>query len=112
MKIAIEGTKYVFTTDSPASHYGLPVLLDTTTGDVYGPSQLVSIHPKMQKMVPAYRPTAAEVIRNIIEEGIVSYRYAFDSGEEMERCYTPYGSDVVATAKLYLGQWPEGPQLD
>ena len=80
------GEKTSLTTESPASHYGMPVLrieAEVVSGD-FGPADLIGEPPK------AF--TAAQ--------GVAGW------GSQPER--TP---EEQHAAKAFLGQWPDGPQI-
>ncbi len=79
------GGTAALTTESPAAHYGIPVLqiqADDVNGD-FGPSDIINAG----KLI-----TAADVVA-----GWAS------SGDRTE--------DDIAAARKFLGQWPEGPQI-
>jgi hypothetical protein len=81
-----EGGTAVLTTDTPASHYGIPMLVIDAT-DVrgeFGPAD--RLHPNISL-------TAAQVV---LAWGLAPER-------------TPTEKEA---ARRYLHQWPEGPQLD
>ncbi|HBG38938.1 MULTISPECIES: hypothetical protein [Clostridium] len=80
------GGTAVLTTDSPLSHYGIPVLrieADDINGD-FAPADLIGSPPIII--------TAASVIAGW--------------ADNPER--TP---EEIAAARKYLSQWPEGPQI-
>jgi len=81
------GTAYL-TTESPASHYGIPVLqitADDVDGD-FGPSNLIGNLDEPDKLL-----TAAQIV------------YAWG----MQPARTP----EEIRAKSFLSQWPDGPQI-
>lgn len=82
------GTAHL-TTESPASHYGIPVLQITAEdidGD-FGPSNLIGDLDKPDQLL-----TAAQIV----------YAWA------KTKAKTP---KEIQAAKSFLSQWPEGPQL-
>jgi hypothetical protein len=70
------------TTDSPASHYGIPVLRDSQGGGSdYGPADLIDVyHWGLQP--------AAYVICRLVK----------------------HKPEAIAAAKAFCAQWPDGPQ--
>ncbi len=84
------GAEICLTTDSPASRYGIPVLRITgnftMTAD-FGPADLVGTPEENFTPDPA-----AEIV----------YAWAVKPGRKREE---------LKAARLFLRQWPEGPQL-
>jgi hypothetical protein len=74
---------FELTTDDPASHYGIPVLLNHH-GEAFGPSDILNLYPRF-----GHCSAAAFVVR-----------YAQELGE-----------DEREAAKQFCRQWPAGPQL-
>lgn len=77
------------TTDSPASHYGIPVLrveAEDVSGD-FGPADLIGDIEKPDKLI-----TAAQVVAG------------WASKPERTKA-------EIETAASFLRQWPEGPQI-
>ncbi len=84
------GRTVYLTTNSPASHYGLPVLQITSedvAGD-FGPSDMVGHLERPDTIV-----TAAGVV----------------AGWAMQPERT---STEIKAARAFLSQWPEGPQIE
>ena len=80
----------ILTTEHPASHYGIPVLV-TEDGRGYGPSQ--KTHPdKFDVVFNNYRAA----------HSVYSFAIGLDPVADAE---------ALEFCKLYLGQWPEGPQI-
>ena len=77
------------TTNHPASSYGIPVLV-TLDGRGYGPSE--KTHPARFDCVFGDMRAAHSV-----------YSFAISADD--------LTSEEAAFIRLYLGQWPEGPQL-
>lgn len=78
------------TINHPASHYRIPVLHFHATGKGFGPSEIV--FPEKFKSVFGDKRAAHTV-----------YSYAIN---------TELDDKAREFIKLYLGQWPEGPQID
>lgn len=81
-----DGGTAVLTIVSPVSHYGIPVLrieADDINGD-FGPSDIISLTPKPY--------TAADVVAG----------WATQDGRT---------DDELTSARKFLAQWPDGPQL-
>jgi hypothetical protein len=78
------------TTEHPASHYGIPVLMLYSSGRGYGPSQ--KTYPEKFDSIFGGM-TAAHTV----------YTWAINHD------LSPETRDFI---KSYLGQWPEGPQLE
>ena len=76
------------TTEHPASHYNTPVLL-LSNGEAYGPSE--KTYPEKFDSVFGDRRAAHSVFRFAEQRDL--------SDEEL------------AFVRLYLSQWPEGPQV-
>lgn len=76
------------TVNHPASHYGIPVLV-CNDGRAYGPSEK-TYSPKFDCIFGDTR--AAHTV----------FDYARDNSDN---------PDIVAFCRLFLGQWPEGPQI-
>lgn len=88
--MTIRINEYVeLTTEHPASHYGIPVLV-TDEGKAYGPSQ--ATYPEKFKSVFGDMRAA---------HSVYSYAISNELDEETRKF-----------VQLYLGQWPEGPQLE
>lgn len=89
-----DGTALVLTTDSPASHYGIPILRHTgcSCADC-GPADAVCLHAEPQALRDLFGPhTAAETV----------HRWAL---------LAKPGAQAHGAARLFLSQWPAGPQL-
>ena len=85
------GGTATLTTQSPQSHYGCPVLRiedddDRIDGD-FGPADLIDFRSLGSGLV-----SAAEIV----------YGWAHRPGRTLEE---------IAAARLFLCQWPEGPQI-
>ena len=78
---------WMLTTEHPSSHDGIPVLVNRTTGEAYGPHDVVRAYAS-----PGLAPAAHFVVR------IVKTKHFTD--------------DEKVAVGNYLRQWPEGPQLD
>jgi hypothetical protein len=84
--IKMKNGSAVLTTDSPVSSRGIPILrvnAETVQGD-FGPADIIG---------DDCTTTAAEIVRGWAKEGK-------RTKEEIE------------AAKLFLSQWPEGPQIE
>lgn len=85
------------TTDSPMSHYGIPVLRfadefdDQNRTNDYGPADMIEHGDAVDTFGPE---TSAEFICRWVDG----------------QCDT-LSSSAVAAAKLFLRQWPDGPQI-
>jgi hypothetical protein len=78
-----DGVRATLTTDSPASHNGIPVLrLEYATGETL---DLRASHKHEDGI------SAAEIVK--------STSWCFDS-------------ETLAAARRFCAQWPEGPQID
>jgi len=81
-----KGGTAILTVNSPVSHYGIPVLrieAEDVEGD-FGPSDLIG---KDNNLI-----TAAQVVAGWVTSG-------------------EHTAEELALAQLFLGQWPEGPQI-
>lgn len=82
----MNGGTAILTTDSPASHYGMPVLQITAEdidGD-FGPGDLINLGEMLM--------SAGEIV----------YTWAMELGRTHEE---------MQAARKFLSQWPEGPQI-
>ena len=80
------------TTNHPASSYGIPVLAFHSSGRGFGPSDRV-VSNKFNALWPGDRGTAAYAV------------YGWAINNELT-------AQELEFVKSYLGQWPEGPQID
>jgi hypothetical protein len=76
---------YVLTTDHPCSSYDIPVLVNRSTGDAFGPGHMMQAYPSWP-----WQPAAHVVIRML---------------------HGSTDKEALKAASLYLAQWPDGPQL-
>lgn len=82
---------WTLTTDHPASHYGIPVLVDES-GKAYGPTD------------PVNTPETDAVFGNkIYTAGKMISQHANQKDD--------LPSDVREKLALYCNQWPNGPQV-
>jgi len=84
----------MLTTNHPASHYGIPVLVDLD-GATYGPADIVQEPPEILALF-SDRWTGADYVASEI-----TYAY---------RAYT-IPPEMREACRLYCSQWPEGPQV-
>ena len=87
---------FTLTTAHPASHYGIPVLLDET-GHAFGPAENVDV-PETQAIFGPEPYTAAQLVYWLAR-----------NAERGQQDPLPVG--VYDCIRLYLSQWPDGPQL-
>jgi len=101
---------YELTTESPASHYGIPIVVDKD-GKAYGPVSVVPTpdHPEYAKRFFAHaipNPRTFDILvhswatERVLDDNFVTY---------IGMARTKEG--VIAASK-FLGQWPEGIQID
>jgi hypothetical protein len=77
------------TTEHSASHYNIPVLV-TNNGRAYGPSDR----------------TYSDKFANIFNDMRAAHTvYSYAINNELD-------TETLNFVKLYLGQWPEGPQIE
>lgn len=80
----------VLTDERSECRYGIPVLVnrqDDTTA--YGPADVFQAYPSW-----GFQPAAHSVLR------------AFKSKQPC-----PFSAEEIESVRLFLGQWPDGPQL-
>lgn len=90
-----QGGEAWLTTDSPASHYGCPVLrieADDVDGD-FGPADMIDTSGDANRIHPERIVTAADVV----------------AGWARSTERTP---EEIEAARKFLSQWPDGPQIE
>ncbi len=89
--------KYTLTREHPASHYGAGVLLDTETGIVYGPSDVLPPNPLGSKMLGVEIKVEAGyfIVSNVCHPTVASLNHR-------------YSGDQLGFIRRYLSQDPSG----
>ena len=83
---------YTLTTEHPASHYGIPVLLGTNPEGPFGPADNIVSQAYRDLFGEEYRSAGEMVARNVSHNRVPA--------------------DVIDAARRYCSQWPDGPQVD
>ena len=95
--------QYYLTTDSPASHYGIPVVEDLN-GNAYGPASLLPVPEKFNNIFA--------VNRNTCDSFIVSWCEAYTKDNDGNILGMDRTKEEILAAALFLGQCPEGIQIN
>ena len=94
---------YYLTTEHPTSHYGIPVVVDHN-GKAYGPASLLPVPKKFHHIFDVNRNTCDNFIASWVNE------YVKDNNGNIEGM-SRTKEEVIAASK-FLGQYPEGIQID
>jgi len=96
-------SEYELTTESPASHYGIPVVVGIN-GGAYGPASELPF-PEKFRTVFGNRPNTCD-----------AFVYSWANELIKDDLHNVIGmartKDEVVAASKFLGQWPEGRQIN
>lgn len=97
------------TTESPASHYDIPVVVDKD-GNAYGPSDIVPIPPHDDEMMEWINAVFVEPER--FDWMVYTWANKITCNELAQVTGMPRTREEIIAAAKFLAQWPEGLQIN
>jgi hypothetical protein len=97
---------YSLTNEHPASHYGIPVVVNQN-GNAYGPADILPVPNKFKSVFGKQN-----IATNTCARFIVSWCEEYTKDNDGNILGMNRIKEEILAVALFLGQWPEGEQID